>query len=159
MGAKHIWMTVGAIASAYAMPAQAQNVSAQKPESLAAALRDAGYAATIGTDKVGDPMITSGVSGTSFQILFYNCTDHVSCATVQFHTGYDLPAAPSLETINDWNRGQRFGRAYLDKDGDPILEMDIDLDDGGVSPLLFIDNMEFWTTLVAKFEKHIGYRK
>ncbi|HLL32087.1 MAG TPA: YbjN domain-containing protein, partial [Allosphingosinicella sp.] len=109
--------------------------------------------------KVGDPMITSGVSGTTFQIFFYNCRDHKQCATVQFHSGYDLKESIGLERINEWNRSQRFGRAYLDKENDPILEMDVDLDDGGISQPLFIDNMEFWASVLAKFEQHIGYRK
>lgn len=55
--------------------------------------------------------------------------------------------------------GGRFARAYLDKENDPILEMDVDLDDGGLSPRLFIDNVEFWTASLAKFERHIGFRK
>ena len=134
-------------------------VRAQDPQSIVSALQNAGYAAKLEVDKVGDPMVTSGVSGTTFQIFFYNCTNHLNCATVQFHSGYDLTTQTSLESINEWNRGQRFGRAYLDKENDPILEMDVDLDDGGVAPLLFIDNVEFWASVLGKFEKQIGYRK
>jgi hypothetical protein len=141
-----------------AVPAAAQTVKAQDPQSLVAALQAAGYAAKLGTDKGGDPMITSGASGTNFQIFFYNCTANKDCATVQFHAGYDLKSSPGLEKINAWNSSQRFGRAYLDKEGDPIVEMDVDLDDGGMSRALFIDNMEFWTSLLGKFERHIGYR-
>ena len=143
----------------WAGPAQAQMVKAQNPQSLVKALQDAHYEAKLGTDKVGDPMITSGSNGTTFQIFFYNCTNHVGCATVQFHSGYDFDKPLPLETINGWNQEQRFGRAYLDKENDPILEMDVDLDDGGLSPLLFIDNVEFWTSVLGKFEQRIGYRK
>ena len=134
-------------------------VRAQDPQSLVRALQNGGYQAKLGVDRVGDPMITSGFSGTSFQIFFYNCTNHTQCATVQFHSGYDFDHPLPLETINEWNRSERFGRAYLDKESDPILEMDVDLDDGGLSPALFIDNIEFWTSVLGKFEKHIGYRK
>jgi len=151
-------IALAAVAAFAAAPAGAQMVRAQDPQSVVSALRSGGYAAKLGTDKVGDPMITSGASGTTFQIFFYNCTNHRACATVQFHAGYDLKSSPGLESINEWNRSQRFGRAYLDKEGDPIVEMDIDLDDGGLSRALFIDNMEFWTSLLAKFERHIGYR-
>ena len=104
-------------------------------------------------------MITSGVNGTTFQVFFYNCTNNRECATVQFHSGYDLNRTISLEAINEWNRSQRFGRAYLDRENDPILEMDVDLDDGGISPLLFIDNIEFWASVLTNFERHIGYRQ
>ena len=145
--------------TAVAAPAQAQLVKAQDPQTLVRALQNAGYAAQLGVDAVGDPKITSASGGTTFQIFFYNCTNHKECATIQFHSGYDLDKAPSLDLINEWNRSQRFARAYLDKESDPIVEMDVDLDDGGLSPLLFIDNMEFWTASLAKFEKHIGFRK
>lgn len=156
---KHYRLLMAALAVGWALPAQAQMVRAQDPDSLVEALQDGGYAAQLGTDKVGDPMITSGAGGTTFQIFFYNCTDHRECATVTFHSGYDLTSGPSLEQINAWNRGKRFGRAYLDDENDPILEMDVDLDDGGVSRLLFIDNIEFWASVLGDFERHIGYRK
>jgi hypothetical protein len=153
-------MTAGIVlALAAAAPAQPQMVRAQDPQSIVRALQAGGYAAELGTDKVGDPMITSGVSGTKFQIFFYNCTNHLECATVQFHSGYHMNSPIPVETMNGWNQTKRFGRAFLDKDNDPILEMDVDLDDGGTSPVLFIDNIEFWASLLPDFEKRIGYRK
>jgi hypothetical protein len=155
---KSKWVALAIFAGAWALPAQAQMVRGQDPGSLVRALQKEGFAAKLGTDKVGDPMITSGASGTTFQIFFYNCTDHKACATISFHAGYDLKNNIGLEKINEWNRGKRFGRAYLDKENDPILEMDLDLDDGGVSQALFIDNLQFWTSILAEFEKHIGYR-
>ena len=151
---------LGAVAGllAFAMPAHAQMVRAQDPGSIVAALQASGYAAKLGTDRVGDPMITSGVAGTNFQIFFYNCTDHRACATVQFHSAYDLRTPVTLDRINEWNQNKRFGRAFLDKESDPVLEMDVDLDDGGLSRLLFIDNVEFWASILGEFERHIGYR-
>lgn len=134
-------------------------VRAQDPQSLVKAMQANGYTAQLTTDQTGDPMIRSGAGGTNFQVFFYNCTNHRDCATVQFHSGYHLSASPSLESINEWNRSQRFGSAYLDKENDPVLNMDVDLDDGGLSPLLFIDNLEFWTSVMGRFEKQIGYRK
>ena len=145
--------------AAAAPAAPVQMVCAQDPQSVVNALQGGGYQAKLGVDGVGDPMVTSGYSGTTFQVFFYNCTNHKECATVQFHSGYHLASQLPLDTINEWNRSQRFGRAYLDKDNDPVLEMDVDLDDGGLRPLLFIDNIEFWTSVLDKFEKHIGYRK
>ena len=155
---KSKWLAAAVLAASWALPAQAQMVRAQDPGTLVRALQKEGFSAKLGVDKVGDPMITSGVSGTTFQIFFYNCTDHKACATVTFHAGYDLKTNIGLDKINEWNRGKRFGRAYLDKENDPILEMDVDLDDGGLSQALFIDNVQFWTSILGEFEKHIGYR-
>ncbi|MFL6730079.1 MAG: YbjN domain-containing protein [Sphingomicrobium sp.] len=140
-----------------ASSAEAQMVRAQDPQSIVKAMQGSGYTAELTADQTGDPMIRSAAGGTNFQLLFYNCTNHRECATVQFHVGYDLKTSPSLESINEWNRTQRFGSAHLDKENDPILEMDVDLDDGGLSPLLFIDNVEFWTSAMGRFEKHIGF--
>ncbi len=38
----------------------------------------------------------------------------------------------TMEKVNEWNKTKRFSRAYLDSDGDPNVEWDIDLE-GGVS--------------------------
>jgi hypothetical protein len=155
---RYKWLAMAAFAAAWALPAQAQMVKSQDPATLVRALQKEGFAAKLGTDKVGDPMITSGVMGTTFQIFFYNCTENKACATVQFHSGYDLKTPVGLEKINEWNRTKRFGRAFLDAENDPILEMDVDLDDGGMSQALFIDNLQFWSSILGEFEKHIGYR-
>jgi len=142
-----------------ASPALAQQVTAKDPQSVARALVASGYRAEMKKDGEGDPMIMSASSGTKFGVFFYNCTNHANCATVQFHAGFDTDPgkAPSLEKINAWNRTQRFGRAYLDNEGDPVIEMDIDLDDGGMSQPLFLDNLEFWVSVLAQFEKEIGW--
>ena len=132
-------------------------VRAEDPQSLVRAMQAHGYVAELTTDRGGDPMIRSASSGVNFQVLFYNCTNHKECATVQFHVGYDLKSGSLLEVVNNWNKSQRFGRAYLDSENDPILEMDVDLDDGGVSQMLFIDNLEFWTSAMGRFEKHVGF--
>jgi putative sensory transduction regulator len=152
------WLAAAAALGAFAHPAYAQMVRAQDPQSLVNAMQGAGYTAKLGVDKVGDPKIDSSVSGSKFTLFFYNCTDNKACATVQFHSGYDVSTAVPLERINEWNQSQRFGRAYLDKEGDPVIEMDLDLDDGGVSTALFTDNLEFWDAVLGKFERHIGFR-
>ena len=156
---RYKWLAMAAFAGAWALPVQAQMVRSQDPSTLVRALQKEGMAAKLGVDKAGDPMITSGVGGTTFQIFFYNCSEtHKDCATVQFHSGYDLKTPVGLDKINEWNRTKRFGRAFLDDENDPILEMDVDLDDGGLSQALFIDNIQFWSSILGQFEKHIGYR-
>src|SRR5262245_44483911 len=115
---KRYAFALAVLAAGWAGPAlaQGQMVRAQDPNSVVRALQNAGYSATLGTDGVGDPMVTSAYGGTTFQVFFYNCSNHRECATVQFHSGYDLSRTISLDTINQWNKSQRFGRAYLDND-------------------------------------------
>jgi hypothetical protein len=38
----------------------------------------------------------------------------------------------TLASMNEWNRTKQYSRAFLDADGDPVLESDLDLE-GGVS--------------------------
>ena len=79
-----------ALVSAAASGAAQQLVRAQDPQSLVRAMQANGYTAQLTVDSTGDPMIRSAAGGTNFQVLFYNCTNHRECATVQFHVGYDL---------------------------------------------------------------------
>ena len=153
------FLLLGAIAVSGAAPVAAQTVTASDPQSVVAALQAEGYAAKMEKTSDGDPVIRSQSSGSSFSVFFYNCEKGQKCATVQFHAGYntDIDKGPPLHKINAWNKTNRFGRAYLDDENDPIVEMDVDLDDGGMSRALFIDNLEFWTSIMAKFEEHIGW--
>ena len=135
--------------------AQAETVSAADPASVAKVLQDKGYRAELTKDDSGDPMIRSASSGTTFLVLFYGCTDNKQCETVQFFAGYSDAENASLAALNEWNAENRFGRAYLSDSGAARLEMDVDLDDGGMSTALFEDNLEFWVVIMSTFEKHI----
>ncbi|MBO9517409.1 MAG: YbjN domain-containing protein [Porphyrobacter sp.] len=135
-------------------PAFAAEVRAQDPASVVSALQKGGYKAQLTTDSSGDPFIHSATNGSDFEIFFYGCTDNRDCRTIQFHSGYQDPAM-TLQSMNSWNAEHRFGRAYLDSKGVARIEMDIDLDDGGISQELFEDNVEFWTSVMADFEEQV----
>jgi Putative bacterial sensory transduction regulator len=149
------FLVVGAATFLFAGTARAQTVTAQNPQSIVAALQGAGYKAELSKDGTGDPLIRSSSGGTSFAIFFFGCTKNVDCATIQFFAGY-TDKKPTLAQLNDWNSKKRFGRAYISDSGSARVEMDVDLDDGGISAKLFEDNVEFWVATMAAFEKHIG---
>ncbi len=140
---------------AFAGSAQAQNVRGQDPNSVVRALQAAGYKAVLGTDSVGDPKIESAASGSKFIINFYGCTKNVDCRTVTLYAGW-TGVTTNINAMNEWNKLKRFSRAYIDRDGDPVIEFDVDLDDGGMNQQLFIDNIEFWELSIGAFKKHIG---
>lgn len=153
---KKLLFTLGAVATfAISATAQAQMVRAQDPRTLVSALQDAGYKAELTTDSGGDPMIKSSTGGDNFSIFFYGCTDNKDCRTIQFYAGWSDPDNVSLRSMNDWNRDNRFGRAYMADDGSARVEMDVDIDDGGISKLLFQDNIEFWEIIMTKFKDYI----
>src|SRR5690606_12630359 len=133
----------GLAALALTTPAVAADVQAQDPGSIVAAMQQAGYRAQLTTDDVGDPLIRSSSGGSDFLVYFYNCTDNTDCRTIQFYVGFSEPNSATIQSMNTWNKDNRFGRAYYD-DGIARLEMDLDLDDGGVSRALFEDNLEDW---------------
>ena len=135
-------------------PAQAQNITAD-PNAVAAVLKGQGLTVEMTKDNDGDPLIRSSFGeNQGFSVYFYGCTNHLHCTTMQFYAGFKESKADTTK-INEWNRTKRFGRAYIDTDGQPAVEMDVDLDDGGMSKALFIDNLEFWQALMKAFPDFI----
>jgi len=140
---------------AIAAPASAQMISAANPEAVAKVMRDKGYAVELTTDGEGDPMIKSDIDGDLFVVMFYNCTDNKNCKTLQFYMGFTEPVITG-ERINEWNQKHRFAFAYNDEEGDPVLEMDVDLDHGGMPKVLFEDNLDTWSSLASEFGKFVS---
>lgn len=58
-------------------------------------------------------------------------------ASLQFYAAFsDVDAAS--DKVNEWNRTKRYSRSYIDADGDPVLELDLDLV-GGVTRARIVD--------------------
>lgn len=131
-------------------------IDATDPDHLADVIRDLGYRAVVSTDGVGDPMIETSVSGTDVTILFFGCTDNEDCKTLLFKVGYDLSDGTTLDVVNAWNEENLYGRAYLDDEEDPWLEMPVNLF-AGVTRENFEDTFDWWDVIVGKFEDHIGF--
>ena len=74
---------------------------------------------------------------------------------LQFYASFKKKA--TLGRVNDWNAGKRYTRAYIDKDGDPVLEADLDLE-GGVSYGAVAEFFKTWVTSVKLFAQHIGFQ-
>jgi hypothetical protein len=148
-----------ALALAAPAPADGAFVSSYDPPSLVRYMQREGYKATLKTDSLGDPMIESGSGGTTFLILFYNCKEHRQCADVGLQTGYDFAAGkePPFDTINDYNRGFRFTRSWLDQEKDPLLQMDLIFTEGRMPETMFGEQLDVWADAMADFEKHVGW--
>jgi hypothetical protein len=56
----------------------------------------------------------------------------------------------TLRLVNAWNQKKRFTKAYLDDDGDPVLEMDLDLE-GGVAEDRVRDSIKTFAISVRTF--------
>ena len=131
-------------------PAFAQNVEANYSE-VVDALQSAGYKAKVeGTGS--DRFVSSASAGYTFGVFFFGCDDGGNaCKTVQFYAGFSPDKKPSLTQMNQYAATRRWGRIYIDDEGDPVIEMDVDLEDGGMSKELFVDNIEYWETVMNAF--------
>lgn len=146
---------VSLAALAFAAPAHAENVTAANPNSVVGALQDAGYKAELTKSADGAPYITSAASGSTFIVFFNNC-DAGKCSTLQFYGGFPDARNATNAAMNEWNSNHRFTRAYSTDKGAARIEMDIDLDLGGISPALFKDNLEIWVSSLADFAKTVS---
>lgn len=57
--------------------------------------------------------------------------------SIQFYVAFSGSSA-TMERVNKWNQDKRYSRSYLDSDGDPVLELDLDLA-GGVTKARIVD--------------------
>jgi len=150
-------LVFAAALAALAVPAtaSAQNVTPTRPAAIQALLLEEGYRAKLGTDDVGDPMITSATAGYEFDIMFYDCTDNAACKSIQFYIGLSDPDNGSVEEMNVWNSENRYTRAYLDEDGDAILRMDVSMPGDGVSREVFMEKLSLWATLMSSYIDYV----
>ncbi|CTQ49872.1 YbjN domain-containing protein [Jannaschia donghaensis] len=151
-------LSIAAVAVCAARISFAQDfVAASDPEGVMRAMQQEGYLATMGTDDLGDPKISSKVSESNFSVFFYGCNNATDCTSIQFSSGYDLDIPMNAKRINDWNRENRFGRAFVDDEGDPFIRMDIVLAEAGNSTGSFSYNLDFWRLLIEDFEDFIDW--
>ncbi len=146
------------VSTATPTPAYAQTlVDAANPQSVLQVARGWG-SATLETDSRGKPKIKGRAKGHAYVIWFYGCQDGRNCQSIQLWSGYNKEGV-SLKTINDWNRGKLFGSAHIDRDGDPILTYDVNLDNG-VTRANFDDTFSLWIdVIVGDFKEHIGWNQ
>ena len=136
-------MAVAAVALVLAGPVSAQTRERITAEQLNGLLKDKGIEGTV--NERGN--IIAQANGS--KIVFF-----ISGQTLQAYFGITGTSA-NVTTINEWNKSKRFGRAYIDGDGDPCVELDYDLE-GGVTD----DNIKVWfdtvTGVVRAFRTHVS---
>jgi hypothetical protein len=136
-------LAVAAIAIVLAGPVHAQQMRERiTAEQLTGLLRDKGLEGTV--NERGNVVVQNNGS----KIVFF-----ISGQTMQAYYGLRGSSA-TVQTVNEWNKTKRFGRAYIDAEGDPCVELDYDLE-GGVSD----DSIKVWfdtvTAIVRSFRTHV----
>jgi len=110
--------------------------------------------ATMASQPDGNPMVSGRINGIPYSARLRNCVAN-NCADMNFRVGFLIKPTPEL--INSWNRDKRFAKAYLDDEGDAILEMDTVLS-GGVSLANLHEVFAYWRLTLNQFSTYIGFR-
>jgi hypothetical protein len=125
---------------------------------LQSLMQDWGYRAELGVDDVDDPKITTKSNGVTFSIFFYECDDQTpkQCGSLGFSSWLDLPEPLSMTQVNEWNLNKRFGTASIDDEGDPKLELNINVD-GGITAQGLRENFDWWERAFGEFLQHVDW--
>ena len=138
-----------------ATPAHAELVNAANPETIKAIVESQGWPATIVAKDGDDPYIESNRAGLKFLVLFMNCDGGERCKTLQYYMGFSDAKDVTLDRLNQWNKEKRFARAYKDDAGDPVLEMDVDLDFAGIPRENVGETFNTWASLMDSFRAYV----
>lgn len=120
-----------------------------KPNDLAAILQSAGYRAEVAVVN-SRPRIRTGMNGFNVLVLLYSCDDNSGCGSMQFSTGYAKSAQTTMSVANKWNQEKRYGKAYIDTDGNLALEYDVSFF-GGVTRDYIKESAGTFESLLADF--------
>ncbi len=149
------WQALSAAAAMMlALPgvAVAQSVTAQSPETLAEALKSAGYGVTSGLDDLGDPVLDLEMDGYKARLLFLDCdpASHDRCGSVQFFAAFDAegPGLSAADAIL-FARRYRYASVTVNANGDPVLRWDIETGEGIPAPVFQASAARFLSTLRA----------
>ncbi|MGU9981397.1 YbjN domain-containing protein [Phreatobacter sp. HK31-P] len=129
---------------------QGETIARIFPGQMAALLRDRGNPAEVVTEN-NRTRIRTEIGNRRSSIYFYACNDD-GCQSIQYRTLFQRHERFTLAFVNAWNFEKRFAKAYLDRDGDLVLEWDVDLD-GGVSVAFVAESIATFQTMLANFDR------
>jgi hypothetical protein len=125
-------------------------------QDIAQALAAKGLAFRLGADNFHEPLIESHAGKIKFYVYFYDCDQARRCSNIQFRAGFATHGGLTLAQINDWSTRWRFGRLYLDPEGDAILDMDVDVA-RGVTAEQLRGQVERWLGTMEDAERFLGW--
>lgn len=141
---------------AFALSTAAASAGGVSEAQVAEALTRRGLPVRLGNDTFREPMIESHSGSARFYVQFYGCSRDRICQDIQFRTGYATRGRIDLARINDWSSRWRFGRMYLDPEGDVILDMDVEAR-RGLSGDALAAQVDRWLAVMREAEGFIGW--
>jgi len=106
-------------------------------------------------DAYGDPMWAFTYRGILTTVVLYDRVSNARYESLLFYAGWSTDGAMSLEMVNAWNRASRFGRAYVDEAGDPVIELDL-LVAGGITTSTIQAYLEVFVEAAATLGNAVG---
>jgi branched-chain amino acid transport system substrate-binding protein len=91
---------------------------------FASMLQDFGYRAEVTTASDGRQRVRTRVGGWNMVVIFYGCTNNESCRSLTFTAFWD-DKTRDVQFANEWNRGRRYSKMYIDKEGALVFEYDV----------------------------------
>ena len=129
-----------------------QMIAVSDPDQILNLARGYGSANLEKSDN-GDPLIRGRIDGVGYAIFFNDCTNNRNCDTLGFYAGWTDTNVTEAH-VAEWNRTKRFSRAYIDDEGDPVIEFDVNLK-SGVSRRNFDDTLDWWKTVMLDFRDQV----
>ncbi len=117
--------------------------------------------ASVGRDKLRDPVIRAESDGVRYQIGFYGCSLGRDCQSILFktalkHAQWD-EEHPEIDIIDEWNASKLFGRAILTESGYAILEHPVAMGQG-LSRQAMRATFSAWTNALEEFADHVDFK-
>ena len=85
-----------------------------------------------GVDSNGEPIWMFSHRGITAMLLPHDRIEPGAFGSLLLYAAWSTEMPFEFSIVNDWNRRARFGRAYVDDQGDPVIELDVLLS-GGVT--------------------------
>jgi hypothetical protein len=120
--------------------------------SVEALLRELGADPQRRTRQDGVPYFEFTMDGRKTALGLYGCTPG-PCAQALLYSGFRTGKTTDAQAINEWNRKNRFLRAYIDDEGDPVVESDLVLT--GAQAATLREWIAEWRRRVPQFLAHL----
>jgi Putative bacterial sensory transduction regulator len=77
---------------------------------------------------------------------------------IQLYSYFQKQKKMDLKKMNEWNATKRFSRAYIDQDGDAVIEWDVDLE-GGTTAEALKESIRTYRVGVMTFVRFLNGQK
>ena len=115
--------------AAQGKPSASTPISHLNPSDIAVILTSAGFSFEQLRDERDDPYLRvktgTDADAAVVDIIFYGCGKDVTCQDILLKATFSANKPVALQSMNDWNAKNRWGRAFVNDKAQATIEMDI----------------------------------